>query len=143
MASWFAQQNHQNEEEERDAPPGEAELTAKIKMQIEIGAMSAKMLGKFREAGNPGPEDELYRYELERYLKYRKKVADLADSLTDVYFREFAIHLLAEMCLQAGDVSEARKLFHLLTVELFCDRLIEQWPQISEPLRLAEIIGDA
>jgi hypothetical protein len=114
-----------------DGPPGEAEALAKIKHLCWMAGMSAESVALGKKSGTP-PED-WDEYEHSRYQRLRDEALQLADKLTDEFYRSAAVHFLVEVCMKAGDVDNARALFAQCEVDFIREKIVEQYPELAHP----------
>ena len=101
--------------------------------------MSAETVA--RDRSERMPDHEFDQYEHDRYHKPRSEAVALADTLTDEFYRNAAIHYLAELCMKAGDVSIARVLFSKLEIDFMRAQLLEKYPAVV-PTTLADILRE-
>ena len=120
-----------------EAPPGEAEAIFKIQKLCWVAGISAETVAGDRSERMP--DHEFDRYERDRYHRLRSEAVALADTLTDEFYRNAAIHYLAELCMKAGDVSIARVLFSRLEIDFMRAQLLEKYPAVV-PTTLADIM---
>ena len=114
-----------------DGPPGEAEALAKIKHLCWMAGMSAESVALDKKSGKP-PEN-WGEYEHSRYQRLRDEALQLADKLTDEFYRSTAVHFLVEICMKADDVDGARALFAQCEVDFIREKIVEQYPELDRP----------
>jgi|RhiMethySRZTD1v2_1073278.scaffolds.fasta_scaffold1612918_2 hypothetical protein len=118
-------------------PPGEAEAIARISSLCWMGRMSAESVAEHRASGRPIEEHDQYEYD--RYHKLRKEAADLADTLTDEFYRNAATEMLCGLCMTAGDEKAGRSLFELIETDFMREKALKEFPQLAGP-RLSDVI---
>jgi len=67
---------------------------------------------------------------LKRYIRLRTECAQLADALTDEYYRGIAINCLIDACMKAGDVDDAHTLLRFQAEESFREEITRKYPQL-------------
>lgn len=85
------------------------------------------MLDGGHERGN----ENWFEYEHSRYQRLRDEALQLADKLTDEFYRSAAVHLLVELCMKADDVEDARALFARCEVDFIREKIVEQYPELA------------
>jgi hypothetical protein len=115
-----------------DGPPGEAEALVKIKHLCWMAGMSAENVALDKKSGTP-PETWVDEYEHSRYQRLRDQAVQLADKLTDEFYRSAAVHFLVETCMKADDVEDARALFAQCEVDFIREEIVEQYPELGRP----------
>jgi len=125
IAGWFKKKAPPQPQAD-GGPPGETETIAKIQKICWLAGMSAENVARDKEAN--GPPKEWDTYEHDRYARLRAEASQLADSLTDEFYRGAAIHFLVDLCMTAGDVDDARA---LLEIDIFRDKIIKKYPQFA------------
>jgi hypothetical protein len=97
------------EQIERDeAPPGETEKMVSIQQLCWIAGISAETVARAKAEGRL--EEEWAQYDLERYRRLRAECIEIADTITDEFYRAVVINYLADVCIKAADIDDARAL---------------------------------
>lgn len=111
-----------------DDPPGEAEKVLKIKHLCWLAGMSAEnIIGLSEEQ----LQEENSRYEYDRYKKKMLEATNLARELTNVFYRDAALHLLIKPLVAAGDEAQAKKLFAIIEVDIIQDAVLKDFPRLG------------
>jgi hypothetical protein len=101
---WAKDQFKNKEDKERPAPPERSQSQS-------------------RDDGPPGEAEALAKI----------KHLQLADKLTDEFYRSTAVHFLVEICMKADDVDGARALFAQCEVDFIREKIVEQYPELDRP----------
>jgi len=56
-------------------------------------------------------QEEWAQYDLERYRRLRAECIEIADKITDEYYRAVVINYVVDACMKAADIDDARALF--------------------------------
>jgi hypothetical protein len=125
---------------ERDgAPPGEAATMVSIQQLCWIAGISADIVARAKAEGRL--EEEWAQYDLERYRRLRAECIEIADTITDEYYRAVVINYLVEVCMKATDVDDARALFRHQEIRSLQEDIVAQYPELARP-RISEIMSD-
>jgi hypothetical protein len=124
---------------ERDeAPPGETEKMMEIQQLCWLAGISAETVARAKAEGRL--EEEWAQYDLERYRRLRAECIEIADKITDEYYRAAVINYLAEVCMKAADIDDARALFKHQEIKSFRQDIAAQYPELVRPC-MSEIVG--
>jgi hypothetical protein len=122
------------EEIERDnAPPGETERMVAIQQLCWIAGISAETVAHAKAEGRL--EEEWAQYDLERYRQLRAECIELADTITDEFYRAVVINYLIGMCMKATDVDDARALFEHQEIRSLREDIVAKYPELVRPRR--------
>jgi hypothetical protein len=120
-----------------DAPPGETEKMVSIQQLCWIAGISAESIARAKSEGRL--QEEWAQYELERYRQLRAECIEIADKITDEYYRAVVINYLVEVCMKAADIDDARVLFEHQEIESLQDDIVAKYPELVRP-RISEIM---
>jgi hypothetical protein len=73
-----------------------------------IAGISAETVARAKAEGRL--EEEWAQYDLERYRRLRAECIEIADTITDEFYRAVVINYLADVCIKAADIDDARAL---------------------------------
>jgi hypothetical protein len=122
------------EEIERyDAPPGETEKMASIQQLCWIAGISAETVAHAKAEGRL--EEEWAQYDLGRYKRLRAESIELADTITDEFYRAVVINYLVEMCMKATDVGDAHVLFRHQEIRSLREDIVAKYPELVQSHR--------
>jgi len=124
--------------ERDDAPPGETEKMVEIQQLCWLAGISAEIVARAKAEGRL--EEEWAKYDLDRYKQLRAECIELADTITDEFYRAVVINYLVEMCMKAADVDDARALFKHQELKLFRQDIVAKYPELVRP-RMSEIMS--
>jgi hypothetical protein len=127
MFSWDKKQSERPPQTD-DAPPGEVEKVVRIKHLCWMAGMSAVNIAGLSDEQF---KDELNKYERDRYEKLLLEATNLARDITDVFYRDAALHLLIKPLMAAGDEIQAKKLFSVIEVETIQDAVLKDFPRLG------------
>ena len=82
-------------------------------------------------------QEEWAQYDLERYRRLRAECIEIADKITDEYYRAAVINYLAEVCMKAADIDDARALFEHQEIKSLQEDIVAKYPQLVRP-RISE-----
>ena len=117
------------EEIERDgAPPGETEKMVSIQQLCWIAGISAETVAHAKAEGRL--EEEWAQYDLERYRRLRAECIELADTITDEFYRAVVINYLVEVCMKAADIDDARALFRHQEIRSLREDIVAKYPEL-------------
>ena len=100
-----------------DAPPGETEKMVSIQQLCWIAGISAETIARAKAEGRL--QEEWAQYDLERYRRLRAECIEIADTITDEFYRAVVINYLVEVCIKAADIDDARALLRHQQIESF------------------------
>jgi len=103
--------------ERDDAPPGETEKMVSIQQLCWIAGISAETVARAKAEGRL--EEEWAQYDLERYRRLRAECIEIADTITDEFYRAVVIKYLVEVCMKAADIDDARALLRHQQIKSF------------------------
>ncbi len=128
------------EQIERDnAPPGETEKMVEIQQLCWLAGISAETIA--RAKAECRLEEEWAKYDLDRYKQFRAECIELADTITDEFYRAVVINYLVEVCMKATDIDDARALFGHQEIRSLREDIVAQYPELARP-RISEITAD-
>ena len=137
-AKRIARQHGSLEQIERDdAPPGETEKLVEIQQLCWIAGISAEAIARAKAEGRL--EEEWAKYDLDRYKQLRAECIELADTITDEFYRAVVINYLVEVCMKAADVDDARALFRHQEIRSLREGIVARYPELVRP-RVSEIM---
>jgi hypothetical protein len=70
------------------------------------------------------------QYDLERYRQLRAECIELADTITDEFYRAVVINYLVGMCMKATDVEDARALFRHQEIRSLREDIVAKYPEL-------------
>jgi hypothetical protein len=117
-----------DEVEQGDAPPGEAENLLIIQQLCLIAGICAEIIADAKEHG--GVDAEVLQSEADRYARLRAEAVELADTITDEFYRGVAINFFIELCMKARDFKGARALFRHQEIKKFREEIVDKYPEI-------------
>ena len=120
-----------------DAPPGETEKMVSIQQLCWIAGISAETIAHAKAEGRL--QEEWAQYDLERYRRVRAECIEIADKITDEYYRAVVINYLIEVCMKAADIDDARALFEHQQIRSLQEDIVETYPELVRP-RISEIM---
>jgi hypothetical protein len=125
--------------ERDDAPPGETEKMVEIQQLCWLAGISAETIA--RAKAECRLEEEWAKYDLDRYKQFRAECIELADTITDEFYRAVVINYLVGMCMKATDVEDARALFRHQELRSLREDIVAQYPELARP-RVSQITTD-
>jgi hypothetical protein len=111
-----------------DAPSGETEKMVEIQQLCWIAGISAEVVA--RAKAEHRLEEEWAKYDLERYTQFRAECVELADSITDEFYRAIVINYLVEVCMKAADIDDARALFRHQEIRSLREDIVAKYPEV-------------
>jgi hypothetical protein len=123
--------------ERNDAPPGETEKMVSIQQLCWLAGISAETIAHAKAEGRL--EEEWAKYDLDRYKQFRAECIELADTITDEFYRAVVINYLVELCMKAADVDDARALIKHQEIKSFREDIVAKYPELAQP-RISEIM---
>ena len=124
--------------EREDAPPGETEKMAEIQQLSWLAGISGETVARAKAEGRL--EEDWAQYDLERYKRLRAECIELADTITDEFYRAVVINYLVEVCMKADDVDEARALFNHQKNKSLRQDVVAKYPELVRPF-ISEIMS--
>ena len=124
--------------ERDDAPPGETEKLVEIQQLCWIAGISAEAIARAKAEGRL--EEEWAKYDLDRYKQLRAECIELADTITDEFYRAVVINYLVEVCMKAADIEDAHALVRHQEIKSFRQDIIAQYPELARP-RMSEFVS--
>src|SRR5207302_7978015 len=112
--------------ERDDAPPGETEKMVEIQQLCWLAGISAETIARAKAEGRL--EEEWAKYDLDRYKQLRAECIELADTITDEFYRAVVINYLVEVCMKAADVDDARALIKHQEIKSFRGDIVAKYP---------------
>src|SRR5215471_13471015 len=137
IATRIARSGSLEEIERDDAPPGETEKMVSIQQLCWISGISAETIARAKAEGRL--QEEWAQYDLERYRRVRAECIEIADKITDEYYRAVVINYLIEVCMKAADIDDARALFEHQQIRSLQEDIVETYPELVRP-RISEIM---
>jgi len=119
--------------EQDDAPPGETEKLVAIQQLCWIAGISAETVAHAKAEGRL--EEEWAQYDLERYRRLRAECIELADTITDEFYRAVVLNYLIGVCMKATDVADAHALFKHQEIKSLREDIIAKYPELVRPRR--------
>src|SRR5215813_10855755 len=113
------------------APPGETENMVSIQQLCWIAGISAETIARARAEGRL--QEEWAQYDLERYRRLRAECIEIADKITDEYYRAVVINYLVEVCMKAADIDDARALFEHQEIRSLQEDIVAKYPELACP----------
>jgi hypothetical protein len=123
--------------ERDDAPPGEIEKMVSIQQLCWIAGISAEAIARAKAEGRL--EEEWAKYDLDRYKQLRAECIELADTITDEFYRAAVINYLVEVCMKAADIDDAHALIRHQEIKSFREDIVARYPELARP-RVSEIM---
>ena len=123
--------------ERDDAPPGETEKLVEIQQLCWLAGISAETVAHAKAEGRL--EEEWAKYDLGRYKQLRAECIELADTITDEFYRAVVINYLVEVCMKAADIDDARALFRHQEIRSLREGIVARYPELVRP-RVSEIM---
>jgi hypothetical protein len=120
-----------------DAPPGETATMVSIQHLCWIAGISAETIARAKAEGRL--QEEWAQYDVERYRRLRAECIEIADKITDEYYRAVVINYLVEVCMKAADIDDARALFEHQEIRALQEDIVAKYPELVRP-RISEII---
>jgi hypothetical protein len=117
---------------------GETEKMMEIQQLCWLAGISAETVARAKAEGRL--EEEWAQHDLERYRRLRAECIEVADKITDEWYRAPVINYLAEVCMKAADVDDARALFKHQGIKSFRQDIAAQYPELVRPC-MSEIVG--
>jgi hypothetical protein len=111
-----------------DVPPEEAEKMVSIQQLCWIAGISADTISRAKAEGRL--QEEWAQYDLEQYRRLRAECIEIADKITDEYYRAVVINYLVELCMKAADIDDARALFEHQEIRSLQEDIIAKYPEI-------------
>jgi hypothetical protein len=144
---WFKQRNqptptnqgtdHLTQIVRDDAPPAETEKMVSIQQLCWIAGISADTIARAKAEGRL--QEEWAQYDLEHYRRLRAECIEIADKITDEYYRAVVINYLVEVCMKAADIDDARALFEHQEIRSLQEDIVAKYPELVRP-RISEIM---
>ena len=123
--------------ERDDAPPGETEKLVEIQQLCWLAGISAETVAHAKAEGRL--EEEWAKYDLDRYKQLRAECIELADTITDEFYRAVVINYLVKGCIKAADIDDARALFRHQEIRSLREGIVARYPELVRP-RVSEIM---
>jgi hypothetical protein len=123
--------------ERDDAPPGEIEKMVSIQQLCWIAGISAEAIARAKAEGRL--EEEWAKYDLDRYEQLRAECIELADTITDEFYRAVVINYLVEVCMKAADVDDARALIKHQEIKSFREGIVAKYPELVSPVNASRL----
>jgi hypothetical protein len=124
--------------ERDDAPPGETEKIVEIQHLCWLAGVSAETVARAKAEGRL--EEEWARYDLDRYKQLRAECIEIADKITDEYYRAVVINYLVEVCMKAADIDDARALFEHQEIRSLQEDIVAKYPELVRT-RISEVMS--
>jgi hypothetical protein len=121
-----------------DAPPGETEKMVSVQQLCWIAGISAETVARAKAEGRL--EEEWAKYDLDRYQQLRAECIELADTITDEFYRAVVINYLVEVCMKAADIEDAHALVRHQEIKSFRQDIVAQYPELARP-RMSEFVS--
>jgi hypothetical protein len=128
IATRIARYESLEEIERDDAPLGETDKMVSIQQLCWIAGISAETVAHAKAEGRL--EEEWPQYDLERYRRLRAECIELADTITDEFYRAVVINYLIGMCMKATDVEDARALFRHQEIRSLREDIVAKYPEL-------------
>jgi hypothetical protein len=110
---------------------------ASIQQLCWIAGISAETVAHAKAEGRL--EEEWAKYDLDRYKQLRGECIELADTITDEFYRAVVINYLVEVCMKAADIDDARALFRYQEVRSLREDIVAKYPELVRP-RISEVM---
>jgi hypothetical protein len=133
----IARQGSLEQIERDDAPPGETEKMMEIQQLCWLAGISAETIARAKAEGRL--EEEWAKFDLDRYKQFRAECIELADTITDEFYRAVVINYLVEVCMKAADIDDARALFEHQEIRSLQEDIVAKYPELVRP-RISEIM---
>src|SRR5215475_11361750 len=114
--------------EQDDAPPGETEKLVAIQQLCWLAGISAETVAHAKAEGRL--EEEWAKYDLDRYERLRAECIELADTITDEFYRAVVINYLVEVYMKAADIDDARTLFEHQEIWSLQEDIVAKYPEL-------------
>src|SRR5260370_14409804 len=111
-----------------DAEKVEAEKVLRVKLLCKV------TMGSDETVATNDTNDEMYEYEKERYQKNKLKAMQMTNAIVDRFYFEAALHNIIDLCLAAGEVSDAIKIFGTITVDPIRNSILESHPRLDQSI---------
>jgi hypothetical protein len=102
-----------------------------------IAGISAETIARAKAEGRL--QEEWAQYDLERYRRLRAECIEIADNITDEYYRAIVINYLVEVCMKAADIDDARALSEHQEIRSLQEDIVAKYPELVRP-RISEIM---
>jgi hypothetical protein len=114
--------------ERDDAPLGETQKMVEIQQLCWLAGISAETVANAKAEGRL--EEDWAQYDRERYKRLRAECIELADTITDEFYRAVVINYLVVMCMKATDVEDARALFRHQEIRSLREDIVAKYPEL-------------
>src|SRR5882672_2430391 len=131
IAKRIARHGSPDQIERDEVPPGETEKMMEIQQLCWLAGISAETVARAKAEGRL--EEEWAQYDLERYRRLRAECIEIADKITDEYYRAVVIYYLVEVCMKAADIDEARALFEHQEIGSLQEDIVAKYPELVRP----------
>jgi len=101
----------------------EALALTKIRNMCAVATASAESVAQ-------SSHDDLSKSERQRFESAKRMSLELAKNITDVSYRDSALHHIVELCLKANDIETARILVRGIQTGTIREQLLEEHPVI-------------
>jgi hypothetical protein len=111
---------------QEEAADGEGEKSVQVQLICKLVAGSAEYL-----AEPDSIADEMLAYERQRYEKQKARAIALAETITDEFFYDAALHSIIDLCVKAKDAKEAKALLKKVSTDFIRAKIIEAYPGLA------------
>jgi hypothetical protein len=106
----------------------EAEKVLRVKLLCQVTMRSAETVA------TNDTNYEMYENEKERHQKNKLKAMQMANSIVDRFYFESALHNIVDLCLAAGELSDAIRIFNTITVDPIRNSILESHPGLDQSI---------
>jgi hypothetical protein len=128
MASRFTSDTFGMGRRNEVGPPGEANIVLQIRLLCDLGVLCAKNI---RDGiGNA----DMMKKEQDRYQAKKFEAIQLTRKLTDTFYKDTALFNIIELCMQAGETNDAKRLFDAIRANEIRNNTLEIYPELYRSL---------
>ena len=120
----------------REAPPtvvpvsvsdlkidADSQAVEKISNMCAVAAVGAERVAQ-------SPHDDLVKHDRQRFESAKRMSLELAKTISDVSYRDSALHHIVDLCIKANDIDTARILVRGIQTGAIREQLLEEHPVI-------------
>jgi hypothetical protein len=117
-----------------DAPAGETEKMAEIQQLCWLAGISAETVA--RAKAERRLDEDWAQYDLERYKRLRTECIEVADTITDEFYRAVVVNYLVSLSMKAADADEASALFQHQQINSLRQDIVAMYPELVRPMHV-------
>ena len=117
-----------------DAPTGETEKMAEIQQLCWLAGISAETVA--RAKAERRLDEDWAQYDLERYKRLRTECIEVADTITDEFYRAVVVNYLVSLSMKAADVDEACALFEHQQINSLLHDIVAKYPELVRSIHV-------